>query len=62
MFVADFQAFLPVFRVVDDPAILGDAKIGAGRGAQYFHFAKIPARARFRHGVKTALHDLRPME
>ena len=61
MLMAEFQAFSPMNRVVDDPAILGDTKIGAGGGAQYFHLGKIPARVRFRHGVKTDLHGLRPL-
>lgn len=59
--VAEFQAFSSLDRVMHDPTIFRDAKIAAGRGAEYFHSAKIPAGTRFRHGVKTALVGLRPM-
>jgi len=62
MLVAEFQAFPPVHGVMNDPAILRDAKIGAGRRAEYFHSVKISPGVRSRHGVKTALDGLRPME
>ena len=59
MLVAELQAFSPVDRVVDDPAILGNAKISAGGGAQYFHSAKFHPTALVRHGVISDLHGLR---
>ncbi len=41
MFVAEFQAFPPEDWVMDDSAIFRNAKVGAGRGSQYFHQDKI---------------------
>jgi hypothetical protein len=61
MFIAKLQTFPPVHRVMHDSAIFRDAKVGAGRGAEYFHSVKIHAGSRFRHGVKTVLDGLRPL-